>query len=607
MATHESKEKEPIRKQKMPPLSRKRLFRNDANRMLRTLVEALSSVSAPRERSMSELASEMSKRISQSKPSTFNGKGEPSELELWLREFDKLFDVVECPEELKVNQAAFDLVGEADYWWANSRSGLLEQAEGDFGWELFKRAMREKFYPLHVRKDKSNEFARLEMGGMTVVEYYHKLIEYLKYCPNDVPTEEKKMQRFELGNILRKEKEREKGNLPEKRKEGTDQASGIPAGFYQKKARNCGDFQEGGSSANAGFRGEAKPAKPLLDRDGSEWNYFCRRCKKNHPGKDCDRNLVECNFCHKRGHREYECYIKKGGRSQQPGGQHRQQNSNNAGSQVSGQYGNGNRGNAGQRFQRPFNGGQGRIDGNRVEESEMHRGGNQVGEMNAQPANGRVSAVSARETDQATDVVTATCSFLANSKVEELNLGTFEKVSCTVAVPSGKLYSCDRLYKDVPLKIGKVVFPSDLEQRVLLEGPRGENVRYRKFPKGPRTNLVLILELQRLVRQGHPLYLCLISQGGKKEEDPKDIAVVNEFVDVFPDEIPGMPPQREIDFTIDLVPGTGPISNAPYRMNTLYAKLSKCEFWLEKVSFLSHFVSKEAISVDPAKVEAVRS
>ncbi|XP_057542410.1 uncharacterized protein LOC130820884 [Amaranthus tricolor] len=134
-----------------------------------------------------------------SKPSTFDGKGEPSELELWLREFDKLFDVVECPEELKVNQPAFYLVGEADYWWAKSRLGLLEQTKGNFGWEIFKRAMREKFYPLHVRKDKSNEFARLEMGGMTVDEYYHKFMEYLKYCPDDVPTEEKKMQRVELG------------------------------------------------------------------------------------------------------------------------------------------------------------------------------------------------------------------------------------------------------------------------------------------------------------------------------------------------------------------------------------------------------------------------
>ena len=38
------------------------------------------------------------------------------------------------------------------------------------------------------------------------------------------------------------------------------------------------------------------------------------------------------------------------------------------------------------------------------------------------------------------------------------------------------------------------------------------------------------------------------------------------FFDVFPDEIPGMPPQWKIDFIIDLVLGTGPIYKAPYRM-----------------------------------------
>ena len=107
-------------------------------------MKALSSVGAPRERSTSKLASEMSKRISQSKPSTFDGKGEPSELELWLREFDKLFDVVECPEELKVNQAAFYLVGEADYWWANSKSGLLEQAEEGHAGEILSAARKER-------------------------------------------------------------------------------------------------------------------------------------------------------------------------------------------------------------------------------------------------------------------------------------------------------------------------------------------------------------------------------------------------------------------------------------------------------------------------------
>ncbi len=41
---------------------------------------------------------------------------------------------------------------------------------------------------------------------------------------------------------------------------------------------------------------------------------------------------------------------------------------------------------------------------------------------------------------------------------------------------------------------------------------------------------------------------------------------MNEFIDVFPEELPGLPPEREIDFGIDLLPGTEPISIPPYRM-----------------------------------------
>ncbi|WMV50243.1 hypothetical protein MTR67_043628 [Solanum verrucosum] len=46
----------------------------------------------------------------------------------------------------------------------------------------------------------------------------------------------------------------------------------------------------------------------------------------------------------------------------------------------------------------------------------------------------------------------------------------------------------------------------------------------------------------------------------------QSIPVVNEFLDVFPEELPGIPPEREIDFAIDMLPGTQPISIPPYRM-----------------------------------------
>jgi hypothetical protein len=45
-----------------------------------------------------------------------------------------------------------------------------------------------------------------------------------------------------------------------------------------------------------------------------------------------------------------------------------------------------------------------------------------------------------------------------------------------------------------------------------------------------------------------------------------DIRTVSEFLDVFPEELPGMPPDCEIEFVIELVPGTAPIFKRPYIM-----------------------------------------
>ena len=42
--------------------------------------------------------------------------------------------------------------------------------------------------------------------------------------------------------------------------------------------------------------------------------------------------------------------------------------------------------------------------------------------------------------------------------------------------------------------------------------------------------------------------------------------MVRDYPDVFPDELPGMPPDRDIEFAIELQPGTAPISKRPYRM-----------------------------------------
>jgi hypothetical protein len=46
----------------------------------------------------------------------------------------------------------------------------------------------------------------------------------------------------------------------------------------------------------------------------------------------------------------------------------------------------------------------------------------------------------------------------------------------------------------------------------------------------------------------------------------EDIKVVQDYPDIFSEELPGMPPERDIEFLIELLPGTPPISKRPYRM-----------------------------------------
>ncbi|MCI32169.1 cellular nucleic acid-binding protein, partial [Trifolium medium] len=60
------------------------------------------------------------------------------------------------------------------------------------------------------------------------------------------------------------------------------------------------------------------------------------------------------------------------------------------------------------------------------------------------------------------------------------------------------------------------------------------------------------------------MFASLKLEGGIKMEE---LPVVCEFPDVFPGDVSDVPPEREVEFTIDLLPGTSPISMAPYRMS----------------------------------------
>nr|GEW48454.1 hypothetical protein [Tanacetum cinerariifolium] len=172
----------------------------------------------------------------------------------------------------------------------------------------------------------------------------------------------------------------------------------------------------------------------------------------------------------------------------------------------------------------------------------------------------------------------------------------------------------------------------------------------------------------------------------EKKSDEKrldDIPIVREFPEVFPEDLPGLPPVRQVEFQIDLIPRVKPVAQAPYRLaplemqelsdqlqeladrvmpfgltnapaifmdlmsrvckpyldifvivfiddiliysrnkeehakhlriilellkkEKLYAKFSKCDFWISIVQFLEHVIDSQGIHVDPAKIKAVK-
>jgi hypothetical protein len=165
----------------------------------------------------------------------------------------------------------------------------------------------------------------------------------------------------------------------------------------------------------------------------------------------------------------------------------------------------------------------------------------------------------------------ATHSFISNNYGTRIGLDLCHtKGSYMISTPGGKVTS-NQMVKSVPIQLGSKVIKTDLvllnlegidvilgtnwmtEHRVLLD--ISSRVIDIDSPHQGATTLYL--------PQQEYLHSCAYAIIDIKLED---IPIVCEYPDVFPDDLPGMPPDRDIKFVIELQPGTAPISKRPYRM-----------------------------------------
>jgi hypothetical protein len=79
------------------------------------------------------------------------------------------------------------------------------------------------------------------------------------------------------------------------------------------------------------------------------------------------------------------------------------------------------------------------------------------------------------------------------------------------------------------------------------------------------TNIVSVMVARKLLKKGCTTYFAYVINSKKSKIGLSDIPIVREFPDVFPKQLPGLPPEREVEVTIDIFE-VSPIAQPPYRM-----------------------------------------
>ncbi|WRX31630.1 hypothetical protein QQP08_024117 [Theobroma cacao] len=103
-------------------------------------------------------------------------------------------------------------------------------------------------------------------------------------------------------------------------------------------------------------------------------------------------------------------------------------------------------------------------------------------------------------------------------------------------------------------------------KEVILRNSEGAEIVFVGECRVLPSCVISAIKASKLVQKGHSTYLAHVIDTSKGEPKLKDVPIVSEFSNVFPDDLPGLPPDRELEFPIDLLSSTAPISIPPYRM-----------------------------------------
>ncbi|KAL5570676.1 hypothetical protein UlMin_027251 [Ulmus minor] len=471
-------------------------------------------------------------RFRKQNPPTFEGSTNPLEAEEWLRSVEAILDFMRLNDQEKISCATFMFKKNARYWWDV------------------------KYYNATVIAGKTNEFNTIQQGSLSVVEAVAKFVELARFCPILIPDENERIRRMIL--MFRPEIARfiEAGNgAPNTVGETIERA--LRGEFYEAKIR------------------QSKGAGQQLPPQGARSSF----------SKETNGGDIHQGNNHFKGNNRSQFQQKRW--------------NNNKRSYNPGSYG------VNQGPNKRNNGGQ-RNENNiptctkcgKTHSGDCKAGTNQcyTYEVNAGSSNVVTGQISIAGSYAYTLIDSgASHSFASSTFVDKLSI-PYEKMSnaLNIILPSGDVLLSTYWLKETPIKISGQELYVDLiileikdfdvilgmdwlskynatiqckKRKVVFEPHGKEKFELIGDPKQSRTSMISAIKAFKLLANGCEGFLASIvdnCEDGRSR--PEDVLVVKDYLEVFPEDLLGLPPDREIEFEIELLPGTQPISKAPYRM-----------------------------------------
>ncbi|XP_040996115.1 uncharacterized protein LOC121242296 [Juglans microcarpa x Juglans regia] len=250
-------------------------------------------------------------QFNQMHPPTFDGRGDPTLAEDWIKDIEEILRVLNCTDRQKVLYSAFKLTGEAKRWWISERTIREADGRGVVSWLHFKQIFFDRFFPRSIRDARAKDFADLVQGTMTVHQYAARYIELSRFALYLIPDEEKKTRKFDEGlnnNIYERVVTFQIQNFSELVDKATIVERGLKRSVELQEQRKGPTPLGFPSNENQGPWKRMKLVNKPSQRQvqDNQRNNSCKSCNVVHFG-DCRRRTGRCFRCGKHSHLVRDC------------------------------------------------------------------------------------------------------------------------------------------------------------------------------------------------------------------------------------------------------------------------------------------------------------